>query len=99
MSKAKRKSAEKYRSKPGEHGTLYLYNIRYDDANVTNSGRPPMWSQLWGYNEEHVRDRFFDGDDSWQILGIERVKEPSGPSVGPASVKKDIKLCHGRLVK
>jgi hypothetical protein len=59
-------------SKPGEHGTLFLYRITYRDA--FDPGCPDFSKNVWGYNRTHVEDKFFDSDDSgWTILSVERV--------------------------
>lgn len=64
----------KYRTKPGQHGTLYLYRIRYRDADPSC----PIFSlSLWAYCEEHAREKFDTGPDEgeWHIVSMARVQD------------------------
>lgn len=68
---------EKPVSKPGKHGTLYLYAIKYRDK--YDSVAPEFEQRTWAYSEEHALDRFYDtDDDGWLVLAFARVIE--GPS-------------------
>ena len=57
-------------TKKGAHGTLHLYVIRYYDT----SERGNEWTtRKWAYNEEHAREKFYDGDsDGWEIESVKR---------------------------
>ena len=50
--------AEKFVTKPGRHGTLYLYSVTYRDRYDPAVGDDTV--RLWAYNLEHVEDRFYD---------------------------------------
>ena len=68
--------AEKFVTKPGRHGTLYLYAVTYRDRYDPAFGTDTI--RLWAYNLDHVEDRFYDesGDeegDGWVIVDIARV--------------------------
>lgn len=64
-------------TKPGEHGTLYLYRITYKDA--TDSGAPEFTSDKWAYSLEHVDDITQDwGEDGWTVISVARVPEGGG---------------------
>lgn len=66
--------AQAFVSKPGRHGTLYRFRIRYTDV-ADPCCMPDDW-YVWAYNAEHAEQKFFDSDDDgWKILGIERVRE------------------------
>lgn len=64
-------SATTTTSKPGKHGTLHLFKVVYrDTCDADNTGVV----RLWGYDAEHVRERFHEGDDDgWEIVKISRV--------------------------
>ncbi len=69
--------AEKYVTKPGRHGTLYLYAVRYRDRYDPAFGEDVV--RLWGYSMDHVEERFYDesGDetgDGFVIVDIARVQ-------------------------
>jgi hypothetical protein len=58
--------------KPGQHGTLYLYEITYrDSSDVCNNGK----QRVWAYNQEHATDKFYDAPDAdgWVAAKIARV--------------------------
>lgn len=57
-------------TKKGAHGTLHLYVIRYYDT----SERGNEWTtRKWAYDEEHARQKFYDGDsDGWAIESVKR---------------------------
>lgn len=63
-----------YVTKPGKHGTLYLYSVTYTDG----FGRDKV--RMWGYSKEDVEERFFrrtgpeSSDEGWEIISIERVR-------------------------
>jgi hypothetical protein len=61
-------------TKPGKHGTLYLYQIEYKDDSPES---PQFSTRLWAYNLEHAEERFYEGLDSegWRIISIARVPE------------------------
>ena len=55
-------------TKPGKHGTLYRYAIRYTDE--SDPGCPEMVWCTWAYDRNHAVDRFYeDGAEGWQMLG------------------------------
>lgn len=67
--------SERFVTKPGRHGTLYLYAVTYEDRHEP-VGRDTI--RLWGYNLDHVEDRFYDESsdqegDGWIIVSIARV--------------------------
>ena len=57
-------------TKQGEHGTLYLYRVKYRDvSDHYNDGT----CAYWAYDAEHALDRFYDSpDDGWEHVGIPR---------------------------
>lgn len=59
--------------KPGKHGTLYLYELVYDDG--PDSGCPEFKTRTWAYNMEHAIERFHESDGSWRLIKIARVLE------------------------
>lgn len=63
-------------TKPGAHGTLYLYEIIYTDPSEPGMGR--MSTRMWAYNLEHVEQKFYDSGDGWEIISIARVPEGGG---------------------
>lgn len=73
MENKKRPTSRAYRTKPGAHRTLSLYEIEYrDDA----PGCPTLRLRLWGYDREHVLDRFAESDsDGWTVLRVARVED------------------------
>lgn len=59
------------KTKPGLFGTLYLYRITYTDDSPEPSGFGEATCEVWAYNAEHAREKFFDTDDEgWRILAI-----------------------------
>lgn len=61
-------------SKPGKHGTLYLFRITYRDAGDRYAF--PIPCHLWAYDIEHAEDRFNDSDDDgWVIMDIAHARE------------------------
>lgn len=60
-------------TKQGAHGKLYLYAIRYRDTAEHDNAHD---CRLFGYNEEHVRERFDDSADAdgWEIVSVKRVR-------------------------
>lgn len=58
-------------TKPGRHGTLYLYRIVYQDF-----PGPVLDVHFWAYSREHAEERFWGpGEDlDWEILSIERCR-------------------------
>lgn len=61
-------------SKPGKHGTLYQYLLRYKDKDDPAS--PTFDWKTWAYDSEHALDKFYDSDDEgWKIVSWERVKD------------------------
>jgi hypothetical protein len=57
-------------TKPGKHGTLYLFRVTYEDAGDPGFGRDAV--RLWAYDAEHAIDRFHDYDDDpdWRIVSV-----------------------------
>lgn len=63
-----------YVTKPGRHGTLYLYKIVYRDRGDPTFGQDTI--RLWAYDKEHAEERFYDDpDETWTIVSIKRVRE------------------------
>lgn len=63
--------SERYVTKPGQHGTLYRYNITYRD--IDNQLFGSATTSQWAYSEEHVRDRWNDEDHYYfEVTNIER---------------------------
>jgi len=75
MATRRRRSDSAYVTKPGRHGTLYLFRIRYKDRWDPAFGED-VW-RTWAYDSEHAQDRFHeaDEDEGWEILSIEKVRE------------------------
>jgi len=64
---------ERFVSKPGRHGTLYLFRIRYTDAHDPAFGEDAI--RLWAYDADHAEQRFVEADDEgWKVLSVERVR-------------------------
>lgn len=68
----------KYISKEGQHGTLYLYRVHFNDYGHVDSVR------YWAYDAEHARVRFEDsscedGFESAVITSVERVRAIEKP--------------------
>jgi hypothetical protein len=64
-------------TKPGRHGTLHLYSVKYSCK--LDPGFPPSAWSTWAYNREHAEDRFQESceasdDLDWEVLSVERVK-------------------------
>jgi hypothetical protein len=57
-------------TKPGKHGTLFLYRIEYKDP--IDSGFPVTVSYMYAYNEEHVYDRWAESEEGFEILSVKR---------------------------
>jgi hypothetical protein len=61
-------------TKPGKHGTLYLFHITYRDVGEVTDF--PFPCSLWAYDQEHAEERFYDSDDEgWRITKITRARE------------------------
>lgn len=61
-------------SKPGKHGTLHLFLLRYRDKDDPAS--PTFEWKTWAYDSEHALDRFHDFDDEgWKVVSWERVQD------------------------
>lgn len=58
-----------FASKPGEHGRLYLFEVRYRDAH--DPCFPIFTWRTWAYDAEHAIDKFYmsDDDDGWTVVG------------------------------
>lgn len=64
-----------YITKPGKHGTLYLYRIVY-----RNDGPDDLQRFTWrtyAYDTEHALNKFYDGpaDDGWKAVSIARAQQ------------------------
>jgi len=73
-----RRSGGHYRSKPGKHGTLWLYRIVYRDDDL---GSPTFSWNTWAYDEDHALEKWYGSDDDtgWKIVsGPTRVRESQG---------------------
>ena len=75
MASRRRSSLPPFQTKKGAHGTLYRFRIRYRDEG--DEGFPDMDWYTWAYNQDHAEERFFDIDEGWRIVSIERVRERS----------------------
>jgi hypothetical protein len=63
-----------YVTKPGRHGTLYLYEVVYRDRINSAFGNDTI--RLWAYDREHLEERFYDDpDESWEIISVKRVQD------------------------
>lgn len=61
-------------TKQGKYGTLYLYEIVYTD--LDDPCCPDFTTRMWGYDAEHVQERFYNTDDpDWRIKSLKRVPE------------------------
>lgn len=63
--------SNKYVTKPGRHGTLYLYRYEYRDPQ--DIGFPRTRNNVWAYDAEHavekIADGFiFEGFDGFEIV-------------------------------
>ena len=65
-------------TKPGQHGTLYLYEITYTDPSDDCIGE--LKQRMWAYNIEHALDRFYSAIDAdgWKALHVARVPAEGG---------------------
>lgn len=79
---SRRSSGKKPVTKQGEHGTLYLYEIEFDEGGDPDPGEPPWMSKtkLYGYDREHAIERFYDsyydlnpGNSKVEIKSVSRV--------------------------
>lgn len=68
------KTHSKFKSKPGEHGTLYRYTIEYTDDDPA-FGRE-FWS-TWAYNLEHALEKFTDSDEGFTPVRAARQRVDS----------------------
>lgn len=61
-------------SKPGKHGTLHLFLLRYKDKHDPAS--PTFEWRTWAYDSDHALDKFYDSDDQgWKVVSWERVQD------------------------
>lgn len=60
-------------TKPGKHGTLFLYSVTYTDKSDDCIGE--LKARYWAYNIEHALDRFYEVDEGWTALRVARVLE------------------------
>jgi hypothetical protein len=61
-------------TKPGKHGTLYLFRITYRDSGEA-ADFPFPWC-TWAYSAEHAEEKFYDSDDDgWRISNINRARK------------------------
>lgn len=74
----RRSTLPAFQTKPGRHGTLYKFHIKYRDK--YDYASPDFDWYTWAYNHEHAEDRFLESDDTgWKILSVDKMREPSGP--------------------
>jgi hypothetical protein len=68
-------SASKYMTKPGQYGTLYLYEVTYSDDQRDGQPSYTGTQRVWRYSLEHVHDAFHDAPDAdgWYIVKASRV--------------------------
>ena len=69
-------ATSKYKTKPGKHGTLYLFAIEHDFP--SDPGAPRGTTNLWAYNSEHAMLRFAEavvdsGYESSESYGFPRI--------------------------
>lgn len=59
-------------TKPGRHGTLYLYEVAYRDG---GAGEFSATWRCYAYDAEHAQEKFLEGPDAdgWEMLGAKRV--------------------------
>lgn len=59
---SRRSSGKKPVTKKGEYGTLYLYEIEFDEGGDPDPGEPPWMNKtkLYGYDRDHAIERFYD---------------------------------------
>lgn len=50
-----------YKTKPGRYGTLYLWQIAYNDVPGPTGERVGMW-RTWAYNTEDAWERWYDAE-------------------------------------
>ena len=64
---------QRYESKPGRHGTLYLYRYTYRDP--TDAGAPDFNGTRWAYCAEEILDWFAEAEDGpWAVTTPMRVR-------------------------
>lgn len=65
-------------TKPGAHGTLYLYELTYTDESDPGIGE--LKQRMWAYSLEHVSDKFYTAEDAdgWTLLRAARVPVSGG---------------------
>ena len=77
-------------TKPGKHGTLYLYEIAYTDRPERDDGQPYYndTQRVWAYDLDHAVEKFYDAEDSdgWRATSITRVPEGGSPALRRAPV-------------
>ena len=73
-STARKPMRERFVSKPGKHGTLYLFRAEYTDRYDPAFGKDAV--RLWAYHAEHAADRFVESADAegWKLLSVEKVR-------------------------
>ena len=49
-------------SRPGKHGTLYLFRVRYSPDGELCAPGEFSWT-CWAYDEEHAQERWDDGNE------------------------------------
>lgn len=67
-------------TKPGKHGTLYLYRVTYCDGIEGPDGMCPrpdpacteMSVRVYAYNEEHALEKVDSPDEGWVALSATR---------------------------
>lgn len=68
-----------YRSKPGKHGTLYLWTVSYHDVPGPDGTYIGQW-RTWAYNIDDAWERWYDslacGEEGFAAVGeFTRVRE------------------------
>jgi len=62
-----------YRTKPGTHGTLYLWTFVYTDDG--DRGCSDFRGNTWAYDREHAVENFHNtDDDGWKLLKLFKAK-------------------------
>jgi hypothetical protein len=66
-----------YRSKPGRHGTMYLWRIEYNDVPGPHGTHIGAW-RTWAYDAEHAWENWHDSNEGMGFAAVgefQRVRE------------------------
>ncbi len=57
--------------KPGKHGMLHRFRVRYNDPPEGYAGS----YLVWAYDADHAIDGFYDSNDGgWSLVAVERLR-------------------------